>query len=115
MQLTAGPIKAMANCPKPSLEASWLSGIGVSKESANGKEKHRAQLEVEIGGHHKACGFAHYDGGYANEKEGQAAQDSRGSAEAQADQRESREKACMRISTPIHRPSGMVQPRMSKL
>ena len=67
-------------------------GIGVGEESADGEQKHGAKLEIEIGGHHQARNLAHNHGRYADEEEAKAAQNSVSGAEAETDQRESREK-----------------------
>ena len=39
--------------------------VGVGEEASDGKQKHGAQAELEIGGNHKSRNLAYYDGGNA--------------------------------------------------
>ena len=49
-------------------------GVGVGEESADREQKHGAQLEIQIGSHHQARGFAHHHRKNADKEKDEAAQ-----------------------------------------
>ena len=88
-------------------------GVGVGKKPADGQQQNGAQAQSKPRRNQQPGGFAHHDGGHQQNRNS-ARPRGHPSAPLMANNTRSSsgKKMWTRISTPIHRPSGIDQPRI---